>query len=819
MKTRTALIILWVMLFAGVSSFTPVDLNSKISPNSALAAENADEAVEAPVAIPPGADASQIDAILAQLPDAQVRRLLIAELQKDAAAAQAKIEPEEQFPANFIQWVRDSVAFMRARFAYLASGARAAQVELPRTLKGMSAEGDRYSAAKEILALVLTLVAGWIFHLIYHKAIGNVRRRIAETPAEATTALKTARLFFRAVLDLGSILVFAIVTLLAFFSFADYGGLQRLILLTYLSAIVVVGLVRLVSRLILAPKVSTLRFVPLNDETAAYLHRWLMRITFIGAFGWLTCGLLAINNLSEALHLEMVAGVGLVIAFLLIYLIVKNRQPVTGALEKRWGTSQHRLQAQFAMRWHILAVVYVLVLWGFWTFSLLLFGSKAMLPGIVTLLAIPLYFLLDWAIQKILQTFFGMVRPKPQVTDLDEDEEDAPSAETEVKAADEGVTEVSEEEDRQATEGPLNLGRFYHLFKRGFRILVVAFIFFNVMRAWGLDLTVGRHLARSAFSILVTIVMGYVAWVLINAAIERRIQQAKDSGEQAAMGGNRFATLLELARKFIMVVLATMVTLIVLSSMGIDIGPLLAGAGVVGLAIGFGAQTLVKDIISGIFFLMDDAFRVGDYILTGSAKGMVERISIRSLQLRHHRGPVYTIPFGNLSQVQNMTRDWIIMKLRFRVPYDTDVDKVRKIIKKINKKIMKNEDLAPKLLGKVKSQGVQELDDSAMIMRVKFTTKPGEQFAIRKEVYKQMREAFAKAGIPFAHRQVTVNIPPPPPAPAAEADSDKKANKAKADAPASEADGQQISAGAAAEIVAALDDQKGKKAAPKGDWG
>ncbi|MBT8370632.1 MAG: mechanosensitive ion channel family protein, partial [Deltaproteobacteria bacterium] len=181
---------------------------------------------------------------------------------------------------------------------------------------------------------------------------------------------------------------------------------------------------------------------------------------------------------------------------------------------------------------------------------------------------------------------------------------------------------------------------------------------------------------------------------------------------------------------------------------------------VIGLAIGFGAQTLVKDIIAGVFFLIDDAFRVGDYIEAGGTKGSVEHISLRSLRLRNAKGPVHTIPFGSMGTVTNMSRDYIITKLDFRVRYDTNVDKVRKIIKKINKQIAEDPDMGPSLLDKVKSQGVRELDDSAMVMRLKFKTIPGEQFVIRREVFRMVQESFRENGIEFAHRNVTVYMPP-----------------------------------------------------------
>ncbi len=260
------------------------------------------------------------------------------------------------------------------------------------------------------------------------------------------------------------------------------------------------------------------------------------------------------------------------------------------------------------------------------------------------------------------------------------------------------------------------------------------------------------------------VLLSFISWQLFKARIDQKLKEEMpdedEDMEEGGAGGSRIGTLLVLLRKFVLAVMFVIVTLIILASLGINIGPLIAGAGVIGLAIGFGAQTLVKDIISGIFFLIDDAFRVGDFIETAGTKGMVEHISLRSLRLRHPRGPVHTIPFGGMGTVTNNSRDYIISKLDFRVRYDTDVDKVRKIIKKINKKIQKDEEMGPVMLDKIKSQGVRELDDSAMIMRVKFKTIPGEQFVVRREVFRMMQESFRENGIEFAHRNVTVYLPP-----------------------------------------------------------
>jgi small-conductance mechanosensitive channel len=245
------------------------------------------------------------------------------------------------------------------------------------------------------------------------------------------------------------------------------------------------------------------------------------------------------------------------------------------------------------------------------------------------------------------------------------------------------------------------------------------------------------------------------------------------------------------------------VTLIMLSSLGVDIAPLIAGAGVIGLAIGFGSQTLVKDIIAGIFFLIDDAFRVGDYVEAGSAKGTVAQIGLRSMKMRHPRGQVFTIPFGDLKTVTNFSRDYIITKLDFRVRYDVDLEKIRKIIKKINKELMQDEEIKRVMLSDIKSQGIREIQDSAMIMRVKFKTIPGEQFVIRREVFHRVQKAFKESGIEFAHRNVTVYLPP-------EVQSKSLDEMSEAEKKAVEA-----GAAAAAALAQEEDEQKAKAEATK----
>ena len=256
------------------------------------------------------------------------------------------------------------------------------------------------------------------------------------------------------------------------------------------------------------------------------------------------------------------------------------------------------------------------------------------------------------------------------------------------------------------------------------------------------------------------LLLAHIVWRLILAALHRERPVISGDAEDVSEVGaaSRLDTLAPLFRNVLLTILAVVVIMMVLSSAGMNIGPLLASAGVIGIAVGFGAQTLVRDIFSGAFFLFDDAFRVGEYIeLDKDLRGEVEAISIRSLRLRHHRGPVVTIPFGELKSVTNHNRDWVIYKMNFRLEPETDPQLVKKVVKEIGKEFLAHPEHGPKFIEPLKSQGVYMIDDdSALVIRVKFKCKPRAQFVLRREIYHRLRVVFAERGIRFARRKVEV---------------------------------------------------------------
>ena len=303
--------------------------------------------------------------------------------------------------------------------------------------------------------------------------------------------------------------------------------------------------------------------------------------------------------------------------------------------------------------------------------------------------------------------------------------------------------------------------------ERGVRALLIIGAVLLLADKWGVDVgalaatdTTFTRLVRGALTAIVVLLIADFVWNIIKAMIDRRLAEAQDPGQpnsEEARRRARVRTLLPIVRNVLFIVMIAFAAMMALASLGVEIGPLIAGAGVVGVAIGFGAQTLVRDVISGMFYLLDDAFRVGEYIQSGNYKGTVESFSLRSVKLRHHRGPLYTVPFGALGAVQNMSRDWVIDKLTVGVTYDSDLDKAKKLVKQVGKELMENPEFAPHILEPLKMQGVGQFGDFAIQLQMKMMTRPGQQFTIRRRAYALIKKAFDANGIKFAFPTVQVS--------------------------------------------------------------
>ncbi len=279
---------------------------------------------------------------------------------------------------------------------------------------------------------------------------------------------------------------------------------------------------------------------------------------------------------------------------------------------------------------------------------------------------------------------------------------------------------------------------------------------------WGWKLDVGSlaaqesapaRMVRGGLHALIILLAADLAWNLFKALAENTLERSQPEPNLTAEEARRRArirTLLPIGRNMAGILLLVMAALMALSALGVEIAPLIASAGVVGVAIGFGSQTIVRDIISGMFYMLDDAFRVGEYIQSGSYKGTVESFSLRSVKLRHQRGPLFTIPFGVLGAVQNMSRDWVMVKDQIGITYDSDVDKAKKLIKQIGLELAKDPDLGPSILQPLKMQGIEQFGQYSINIRMKMMCKPGEQFMVRRRANAMIKKAFDENGIKFA---------------------------------------------------------------------
>ncbi len=700
----------------------------------------------------PMATSRSAEAIVAEMSDEQARHLLIVTLKKEAVHDAASLPASEDMGrlAGFIETVKNKVSLVQERMDFLRSGekleSRQRQAFLTYLGNGKSDSGP----VRMILVMAAIFLAAFGIEMLFRWYSASFRGRLALVAPVALRG-KIGRLLLRTIIDGISILIFIAAVILCFYFFAEPTPGHRILVAAYLSAIVAVRIILILGQFFLAPKNPGSRFLPMTTPTAQYLYRWIAAISMVASFGLLTCGIIRLAGASELDHIKSVAMVSVLLTVMLIVMILQKRREVADALSAKFPAES--LWAKLMGKWHHFAVFFV-VLFLLLSMGNQVLGNSVGYSGIKILLLIPLYFLFDWFLNQILSILLGVISKTADPTGSEEETHDTVNS------------EASDAPLEKQIFPPVEFNRLRDSIVSSLRV-ALAFIFIIwALNIWGIELPIGKAVANAVFDILIVVLLGFVLWEFINAAIQRRLRlempdDDEEEHEEGGAGGSRIGTLLMLSRKFLLVFLLVIVVMIILAELGVNIGPLIAGAGVLGLAIGFGAQTLVKDIISGIFFLLDDAFRLGDYIEIGDSKGMVEHISLRSLKLRHPRGMVFTLPFGDVSTIKNYSRDYIITKLDFRVRYDTDVEKVRKIIKKkVYLPISENEDLGPKLLGKIKSQGVRQMDDSAMVMRVKYKTIPGNQFAIRKEVYRLLQEAFKSEGIEFAHKNVTVYIPP-----------------------------------------------------------
>jgi len=250
-----------------------------------------------------------------------------------------------------------------------------------------------------------------------------------------------------------------------------------------------------------------------------------------------------------------------------------------------------------------------------------------------------------------------------------------------------------------------------------------------------------------------------VSWLAIRSLrpvfgrLERMLAGEPRAGEPPGERQRRLKTFMSIVRNGATVVIVALALVTALPELGVEIGPLLAAAGIGGLAIGFGAQNLVRDLISGFFLLLEDQVRVGDVVSINGTSGLVEAINLRTIVLRDLAGVVHIIPNGNIQSVSNMTKDWSRYVIDVGVAYKEDVDRVMEVLQSIGEELIRDPRYGPLILRPLEVLGVDDFADSAVVIKAMITTLPLKQWEVGRELRRRIKKRFDEEGIeiPFPH--------------------------------------------------------------------
>lgn len=264
----------------------------------------------------------------------------------------------------------------------------------------------------------------------------------------------------------------------------------------------------------------------------------------------------------------------------------------------------------------------------------------------------------------------------------------------------------------------------------------------------------------ATFRILLISFMAWVALFVLKLLLGRMqhslISRASEQGEMATEAAKRIDTLVRLLRQAVVIIVWVMAGLVIMRELGVEIAPILASAGVVGLAVGFGAQNLVRDVISGFFMILENQIRVGDVAVINGTGGLVERINFRTTILRDQSGTVHVFPNGTITTLANMTQEWSAYVFDIGVAYKEDVDKVMEVMRKVGVELRNDEKFGPMMMEDIEVFGVDSFLDSAVVIKGRLRTLPIKQWDVGREYRRRIKFAFEREGIeiPFPHRTV-----------------------------------------------------------------
>jgi small-conductance mechanosensitive channel len=541
--------------------------------------------------------------------------------------------------------------------------------------------------------------------------------------------------FADAVLNLVPLVGFVVVSSLLMSWRVPAIGTLHQVLLLIVNAYVWIRITMAAVRLMASPRGQRLRLLHMSDAVAAHLTAWARAIVITAAFGTAFADVLSAVGMGSGFRILVLKLVALAVHLMLIVVIVQTRIPVANTIRGQPASVGHlrptigRLRRIVADIWATIAVLFVFALWLVWAMGvndgwqrlLHFFGvSAAVLVGMR---------LLSIVAQGMLDGFFvsGSIG--------------------------DGVSLTAESQRYR---------RWLRAMLHGVVGIATALL---MLGTWGLDPlswfsagTIGRRMASAVFTIWVAALLAVMAWEAIGFALRRRIARWTARGDVVRV--SRLRTLTPMMRTLLLVVIGVIVVLTALNQLGVNTAPLLAGASIIGVALGFGSQKLVQDFITGLFLLMENAMQVGDWITVAGVSGSVEYLSIRTVRLRAGDGSLHVVPFSSVTTVNNTNRGLGNASVRVSVVATSDIPAVFDALRAIGDEMRKDATLGPLILADIEIWGVDQIDGNTVTISGQIRTLDRGRWPVQRAFNLQALERFRELGIVLANPQQSLLVEP-----------------------------------------------------------
>ncbi|MGJ3265160.1 MAG: mechanosensitive ion channel domain-containing protein [Salinarimonas sp.] len=683
----------------------------------------ADEAAEGDAAgdavLPP-----ELEALRAVIADDAARGRLLEALAATAPAVDAVAVAEEAAPLPFATLIAEQTRALAEQVAGIFAVTGRTLDTLGALWRDVDMEDvERLGRIVAALGLVIAVTVG--SYLLLRWLAGRLADRFARHR-------QTRNVIGRIVLSVATFLVEALALAAAWsigtFVAVNWGptGMNALNQQLFLNAFVLAEVSKLGVRAVLRRRRGSLRSVQaISDTAAAYWYFWIGRTTSIVVYAFLFVAPIATWNLSFASG-QAIRTLAILTACLVgILVTLQNRDVVRTQMLRRAVNGQNdataRFMAALARVWHVLAIVYFVALFFIWTTR----PREALTYMLAATLESAVALAVGVGIAMFLSRFIS------------------------------GGMRLSEDVKQRLPLLESRLNAFVPKILHVIRLVVLIGVLVAVAQAWELfdflawaSSGVGLAVTTSLISAFLLVLFGIALYILVSSWVEYRLNPDYGTPPTA-----RERTLLALFRNAFTVTLVVVIAIMVLAELGVNVGPLLAGAGVVGLAVGFGAQKLVQDVITGVFIQLENAMNEGDVVSAGGISGVVERLTIRSVSIRDLQGTYHVVPFSSVDSVSNMMRHFAYYVADIGVAYRENVVEVKQAMQDAFDLLARSEQHGADILGPFELWGVEALADSAVVIRARIKTAPGKQWATGRGYLEVVKQVFDERGIeiPFPH--------------------------------------------------------------------